>query len=489
MNLSTAKAAVRIKETGIRKSMGAGRGTLIIQYLGESVLMSFLSLFFAIVLIILLLPAFNSITGKVLIVHFSATLIFSVLCITLFTGFIAGSYPALYISGFKPALVLKGKLKTFESELWVRKGLVVFQFTLSVIAIVAVITVYRQMNFIQTKNLGYNRDNVIDFTIPLANDSISLNSAISFVNEIKNISGVVSAGSHSHNLLGDHGGIGGFEWKGKAPLKDITFANLEIGNGFLQTMDIKIKEGRSFSDNASQNNEIIFNESAIKAMGIKDPVGKKVMYWGMMPTIVGVAEDFNFESLYQTVKPCFFRIFPVGPNIAVRIKAGTEKQTIAQIQKLFTSFHKGLSFDYTFLDEQYQALYSSEERVAILSKYFAGFAIVISCLGLFGLAAFTAQKRKKEIGVRKVIGASVVNITTMLSKDFLKLVIIALLVAFPVSWWLMNSWLQGFAYRIPVRLSVFLIAGILVLLITIITISFQSIKAAIANPVKALRTE
>jgi putative ABC transport system permease protein len=489
MNLSTAKAASRIKEVGIKKVVGASRSTLIVQYLGESVLMSFLSLILAIVLIFLLLPAFNSITGKALTFNFNTQLVVTVISITLVTGVIAGSYPALYISGFKPALVLKGKLKTSAGELWVRKGLVVFQFTLSVVAIIGVLTVYRQISYIQSKNLGYNRDNVIDFTIPLANDSVSVSNAVSFVNEIRNIPGVVSAGSHSHNLMGDHGGISGFEWPGKDPSKDISFANLEMGNGFLQTVGIKIKEGRNFSDDANAQHEIIFNESAIKNMGLKDPIGKTIKFWGMEKQIVGVAEDFNFESLYETVKPCFFQMFPIGPNIVVRIKAGTEKQTIAQIQKSYASFNKGLPFDYKFLDEEYQALYTSENRVAVLSKYFAGLAILISCLGLFGLAAFTAQRRQKEIGIRKVIGASVIDVVTMLSKDFLILVSISLLIAVPLSWWLMNNWLRSFAYRINISPLVFLITGASVVLLTLFTISFQSIKAAIANPVKSLRSE
>jgi putative ABC transport system permease protein len=489
MNLSTAKAAGRIKEVGIKKVVGASRLTLIIQYLGESVLMSFLSLILAVVLISILLPAFNSITGKELTLNFSAQLIITVVCITLVTGLIAGSYPALYISGFKPALVLKGKLKTSIGELWIRKGLVVFQFTLSVIAIIAVLTVYKQINYIQSKNLGYNRDNVIDFPIPLAMDSASINNAVAFVNEIRNIPGVVSAGSHSHNLIGDHGGISGFEWPGKDPAKDISFANLEMGNGFLQTVGIKIKEGRNFSDNANAQNEIIFNESAIKNMGLKNPVGKTIKFWGMPHQIVGVAEDFNFESLYETVKPCFFQMFPIGPNIVVKIKAGTEKQTIERIEKSYVSFNKGLLFDYKFLDEEYQALYTAENRVAVLSKYFAGIAILISCLGLFGLAAFTAQRRQKEIGIRKVVGASVTSVVAMLSKDFLKLVIIAALIAFPLVWWAMNDWLNGFAYHIKMSADIFFIAAFSIILITLLTISFQSIKAATANPVKSLKAE
>jgi ABC-type antimicrobial peptide transport system permease subunit len=488
MNLSTAKASRKIKDVGIRKTLGASRSTLILQYLGESVLMSFLSLILAIILIMLLLPVFNSITGKELTLYFSSKLILSIMGITLITGLIAGSYPALYISRFKPALVLKGKLKASIGELWIRKGSVVFQFTLSVISIVAVLTVYRQISFIQSKNLGYSRDNVIDFAIPLEMDSMKLVAAASFVNELKNIPGVINAGSYYHNLNGDHGAIGGFQWPGKDPTRDINFANLEVGNGFLETVGIKIKEGRYFS-NANARNEIIFNESAIKSMDLKDPIGKTVEFWGMERQIIGVTEDFNFESLYQTVKPCFFQVFPVMPNIIVKIKGGTEKQTIEQIQKSYASFNKGLPFDYKFLDEEYQALYSSENRVAALSKYFAGLAILISCMGLFGLATFTAQRRQKEIGIRKVVGASVSNVVVMLSGDFLKLVLIAVLVASPLVWWAMNDWLNSFAYRIQITADVFIIAGISILFITLLTISFQSIKAALANPVKNLRTE
>jgi len=489
MNLSTANATRRIKEVGIKKVVGASRATLILQYLGESVLMSFLSILFAVILIFLLLPEFNSITGKNLTFGFSYKLIVTVITIALTTGLIAGSYPALYISGFNPSLILKGKLRTSIGELWMRKGLVTFQFTLSVISIATVLIVYRQINFIQTKNLGYNRDNIIDFAIPLEMDSTAIRTAKGFVNDLKNIPGVMNAGSYYHNLNGDHGAIGGFQWPGKDPSMDITFANLEVGSGFLQTVGIKIKEGRNFSDKAQGQNEIIFNESAIKSMGLKYPVGKTVRFWGKDKQIVGVTEDFNFESLYQTVKPCFFQIEPVMPNIIVKIKGGTERQTIAQIRQAFTSFNKGLSFDYRFLDDEYQALYTSENRVAVLSKYFAGLAILISCLGLFGLAAFTAQRRQKEIGIRKVVGASVSSVVVMLSKDFLKLVFIAVIIAIPLVWWTMNVWLNSFAYRIQIGADVFIIAGGSIILITLITISFKSVKAAIANPVNSLRSE
>ena len=336
--------------------VGASRGTLVLQYISESMLMTFLSLILAIVFIILLLPVFNEITGKQLNLHFNPGLIASIIGITLLTGLIAGSYPAFYLSGFNPVAVLKGKLNISFGELWVRRGLVIFQFTLSVIFIAAVLIVYRQLNYIQSKNLGYSRDNIIHFEIPLENDSAKVSAAATFINELNNLPGVVNASSYYHNLTGDHGGISGFEWPGKPPGMDIDFSNLEVGYNFLETAGIKIKEGRNFSKNDNAHNEIIFNETAIKEMGLKDPVGKMIKFWGMERRIIGVAADFNFESLYQSVKPCFFQVFPVMPNVMVRIKAGTEKQTIDKIQKAFAAFTPGMAFDYKFLDEDYQTL-------------------------------------------------------------------------------------------------------------------------------------
>ncbi|MEP7373281.1 MAG: ABC transporter permease [Chitinophagaceae bacterium] len=489
MNLSTAKASRRLKEVGIKKVVGASRGSLVFQYIGESLLMTFLSLILAVVFIVLLLPVFNEVTGKQLNLYLSANLIISIAGITLLTGLIAGSYPAFYLSGFKPVTVLKGKLSTSFGELWIRKGLVVFQFTLSVVFIAAVLIVYRQLNYIQSKNLGYSRDNIIHFEIPLENDSAKLSAAYTFVNELSSIPGVVNASSYYHNLTGDHGGISGFEWPGKNPNMDIDFANLEVGYNFLETAGIKLKEGRNFSKTDNSHSEIIFNETAIKQMGLKDPLGKMIKFWGMERQIVGVAADFNFESLYQPVKPCFFQVYPIMPNVMVKMKAGTEKQTIEKIQKAFTAFTPGMAFDYRFLDQDFQAVYASEKRVGILARYFAGLAIIISCLGLFGLAAFTAQRRQKEIGIRKVVGASAGSVAFLLSKEFLKLVVVAIVIAFPLVWWAMNNWLNDFAYRIPIKADIFIVTGVSAILITILTISFQSVKAAMANPVKSLRSE
>jgi ABC-type antimicrobial peptide transport system permease subunit len=489
MNLSTAKASGRIKEVGIKKAVGALRSSLVFQYLGESLLMAFLSLIFAVVLLILLVPQFNEITGKHIVLHFDGLLILTVLAITLLTGLIAGSYPAFYLSGFSPAMVLKGKLKTSVGELMVRKGLVVFQFTISVIFIVSVLVVYKQIQYIQTRNLGYNRDNIIHFEIPLEMDSVKMKTAETFLGEIKNIPGVINASSYSHDLTGNHGAISDVEWPGKTPGKNIEFSNLEVGFNFIETLGMKLKEGRSFSQNQNAYKEIVFNEAAIKSMGIKDPIGKIVKFWGQERQIVGVVKNFNFESLYETVKPCFFQAYPVMPNVMVKISGGTEKQTIAKIQNVFQAYNHGLVFDYQFLDENYKALYISEQRISLLAQYFAGLAILISCLGLFGLAAFTAQRRQKEIGIRKVVGATVGNVAVMLSMDFLKLVLIAMVIAFPLIGWAMSQWLHEFAYSIDLGFSVFIIAGLSVTLLTILTVGYQAVKAALTDPIKSLKIE
>jgi len=450
-------------------------------------LMAFVSLVLAMALVALLLPAFKEIAGKNFSLNFNNSFIISILAITFITGLIAGSYPALYLSGFKPALVLKGKLNTSAGESWIRKGLVVFQFTISVILIVSVLVVYQQMKLIQTTNLGYNKDNIIRFS-----NTGKLSTNLSpFLSEIKNIPGVVNASDADGDFLGHDGHSGGgIDWEGKDPNLGIEYYGVGVDYDFIEMMGLQMAEGRAFSRAFGPDSlKVIFNESAIAAMGLKNPIGKTVSLWGHKKQIIGVVKDYHFESLYKKVGPAFLECFQNNGNVLIKIKAGREKETIAGIERLYKEFNQGLSFDYKFLDDDYNALYASEHRVAVLSKYFAAIAILISCLGLFGLAAFTAQKRQKEIGIRKVVGASVGNIAAMLSADFLKLIIIALLIAIPLSWWAANQWLQGFAYRINLNADIFLVTGASIILITLFTISFQTIKAAIANPVKSLRTE
>ena len=486
MNLSTAKASRRVKEIGIKKVVGADRKQLIFQFLSESLLLTLGATLFAIVFALLLLPAFNGITGKQINLHFDTKIIIYFIAIILCTGLLAGSYPALYLSKFNPLSVLKGKLNTSVAEVVSRKGLVVFQFTLSTILIVAVMVIYQQIQLIRNTDAGYNKNNILR----LSAEGGIRGKEEAFIAALKNIPGVVNASSTYHKMIGRGYSHSGMQWEGKDPDNDVFFEAFEVDYEFIETMGMKMREGRSFSKSfGSDSTKIILNETAVKAMGLKDPLGKTIRKFGRDIQVIGVVKDFHFESLHEPIKPGYLVLWPPGSIIVASMQANNQRQTIAAIERLYEKYNAGFPFTFNFLDEAYQKQYDSETRVSALSKYFAGLAIVISCLGLFGLAAFTAQKRRKEIGVRKVIGASVVNITTMLSKDFLGLIFISLAIALPASWWLMNSWLQSFAYRIRITPYVFVLAGVSVILITLFTITFQSIKAAMANPVKSLRTE
>lgn len=484
MNLSTAKASRRLKEVGIKKVIGATRINIMFQYFTESVFTAFLSLLFAMLLVILLLPQFNEITGKQLDFQFARGSILTVVIITLLTGIVSGSYPAIHLSGFKPVRVLAGKLPTSWSELWVRKGLVVFQFSLSVVFIIAVLVVYRQMDLLQNKDLGYKRENVITFK---KEGGLKTNLQ-GFLTEVRNTPGVDGASSSLGDLTGKHGSTTELLWKGKKPDLQAEFSGMYVDYDWIETLGLKVLEGRSFAiDYGSDSTAVIFNESAIKAMGMHNPIGQRVMLFGKFKTIVGVVKDFNFESLYQEVKPCFITLFQQGVNIEVKIRGGAEQTTLAKLDGLYKKYNPGVPFDYRFLDSNYQALYVAEQRVAVLSKYFAGLAVIISCLGLFGLAAFTARRKQKEIGIRKVVGAGTTHIVMLLSKEFIALVGIAILLAFPISWLIATKWLDSFAYRVPLGTGLFLAAGSVTILIACLTVSYQALRAALVNPASSIR--
>jgi len=485
MNLSTAKAAARMKEMGVRKAIGAGRRTLIFQYLGESMLVTFLALAIALLLVALLLPTFNDITGKQLSIRIDSTLVLSLLGITLMTGLLAGSYPALYVSGFNVVAVLKGKLHNTAGELWVRKGLVVFQFALSVIFVVAMLVMYRQIAYVQTRNPGYDKDHVIYFE---ADGKIPANT-MAFLAEARKMPGVINAASMVGSLPGGAPSIG-IPWTKNGQDETIMFRPFLATYDLIETLGIQMAAGRTFSREYSTDaSKIILNEAAIKTMGITDPVGKVITFGGRETEIIGVTKNFHFQSFHEMVKPLFFQLEYRGGTVMVKLRAGMEKQVITNLSALYKTYNPGFSFDYKFLDETYQAQYVSEKRVAALSRYCAGLALLISCLGLSGLIAFTAERRRKEIGIRKVLGATVGNVVMMLSKDFLKSVLIAVLAATPLAWWAMHQWLDGFAYHIRMRADVFLLAGGCMVLITLLTISFQAVKAALANPASSLSTE
>ncbi len=481
MNLSTARASKRLKEIGVKKAVGAKRKTFLFQFLSESVLMSIMALFVALLSVALLLPRFNTIIGKQLALQFDLNLALLTLGITFVTGLLAGSYPAIYLSGFNAVTVLKGKLNRSIGELWTRKGLVVTQFALSIILIVSVIVVYNQIKFAQNQNLGYNKDNIVYFK---AEGKIK-EQLPTFLAELKKLPGIKNASSTTHSMIG-HNWSTSLEWEGMDPDNETNFQIIGVDYDFIETMDMEIVAGRGFNRAFGDSIGMIFNETAIKAMGLEDPIGKIVA--GRIP-IVGVVKDFHFKSLHDKVEPLFMAIMPEVNKVMVRIEAGKERDAIKEIHGIYQAFNPGFPFEYEFLDDNYKALYASEQRVATLSKYFAGMAILISCLGLFGLAMFTSERRKKEISVRKVLGQTVTQVTVMLSNEFAKLVLVAILIALPIAYLLANNWLSGFAYHIPLQAWYFLGAGLAALLVAMLTVGSQAIQAANRNPVDGLREE
>ena len=488
MNLSTARASRRTKEVGIKKALGVKRYDLVIQFMGESILVSLFSLAIATLMVWLVLPEFNNITDKQISLDFDPVQILGFLVIAILTGIVSGSYPALYLSGFQPVKVLKGELRTSLGELWVRRGLVIFQFTLSVVLIVSVMVIYKQIDFVQNKNLGYNRDNVIYFET----EGKVIENTETFLTELKKQPGVKAASSISNVLLGRNSNTSGLSWEGKDPDANILFENVRVNYDMLEALGIEMKEGRSFSrDFSTDTSKIIFNEAAIKVMGLEDPIGKTIDLWGEYKLeIVGVAKDFHFQSLHEQVKPLFFMLSPENTwYVMARLEAGREKETIDRLTTFYQSYNPGFTFDFQFMDEEYRKMYAAEQRVSSLSKYFAGFAILISCLGLFGLAAFTAERRTKEIGIRKALGSSSFNILLLISSDFTKMVLIAIGIALPFSYWIIQNWLEKFAFRIDLKIWFFALAGFLALLVAWLTVGSQAIKAATLNPAKCLKDQ
>ncbi|MFM9908974.1 MAG: ABC transporter permease [Chitinophagaceae bacterium] len=489
MNLSTARASRRLKEVGIKKAVGSSRRALIFQFLGEAVFMSLLSLILACLLVILFLPAFNTLTGKQLSIQTGPGVLLVLLGASIVTGLLAGSYPAFYLSKFNPVAVLKGKVKNSIGELFARKGLVVFQFVVSLVLIIAVMVVHQQMEFVQSKNLGYDKENIIQFD----KEGVAASNTETFLMELKKIPGIVHASAISQSAVqsGSNSTTYGIEWAGKSKDDLTNFVVRNVDYDMIETLGIQVVEGRSFSKQyGADSAKLLFNETAIKTMGLKNPVGTKVRMWDTDMEIAGVVKDFHISSLHERIEPMVFRYDPQRTTMFMaKLEKVKEKETIKRVEEFYQKYNPGYSLNYTFLDNAYQAQYVSEKRVSSLSKYFAGLAILISCLGLFGLAAFNAEMRIKEMGIRKVLGASAGSIMYLLSKDFFKLAVLAMLIAFPLAWWAMSNWLNGFVYKISIGTAVFLIAAGTIVLLTIVTVGFQAIKAALANPVKSLRTE
>ena len=499
MNLSTARSSKRSAEVGVRKVLGAEKKSLIRQFLGESILMSLIALILAFIFTQLLLPSFARISGKELSFSFQQHGIFLVgfFILAIITGLLAGSYPAFYLSSFKPVKVLKGKISNSLAAVSFRKVLVVFQFVISVVLIVASVIINNQMKYMRTKDLGFAKDQQI--IIPLrSNNAKNIYPALK--NEIKNNRLVQETGAAFYYPGIVNPSDLGLYMEGKT-VNDAHIVHTNVvDESFLQTLGVKPVAGRLFSDKfpADTNNRMILNESAINKIGFvsaEKSIGKNVHFdWRGETytfTIVGVVKDFHFEDLHVPIEPYGFQLNnrPFYNYLMVHAKASDLSSLLRSIETSWHKFNPNEPFEYSFLDEDFQKNYQAESRLSSIVRYFTIIAILISCLGLFGLATFSAEQRTKEIGVRKVLGASVGNIVGLLSKDFLKLVIIAVVIASPVAWWAMNKWLQDFAYRTNIGWTVFVITALLAGSIALFTISFQSIKAALANPVKSLRTE
>uniref|UniRef100_UPI0035B5B141 ABC transporter permease n=1 Tax=Dyadobacter flavalbus TaxID=2579942 RepID=UPI0035B5B141 len=491
MNLATARSVKRGKEVGLRKVVGAYKASLIGQFMGESILITLIALFFALAIVLILLPSFNSLTEKQLSLDFlNPSLLLLLLGLTVITGIVAGSYPALFMSSLNPVVVLKGALKFKPSAAYFRQGLVVFQFGLSILLILSMIVVYRQIQFIQNKNLGFDRENLL--YINNVEKSIEKNFE-AFKQALENEPGIKSVTCSQSDPINYGSSTMGVTWPGKDTTQKILFSVNTIGYDFIKTMGITLLDGRDFNPEfGTDTTNFIINEAAARKMGFKDPVGKELTIFDRKGKIIGLMKDFHIGSLHVAIEPLIIGFQSRNSYrgaVLIRTEAGKTRLAIQNIEKVYKQFSPGFPFKYRFTDEEFGNLYKAENVVSRLANYFAFLAIFISCLGLFGLAAFTSEQRTKEIGVRKVLGASVANLVGMLSMDFVKLVAIAAVISFPVAGYFLHGWLEKYAYRIEMEWWYFLVAGIAALLIALFTVSFQAVKAALMNPVKSLKTE
>jgi putative ABC transport system permease protein len=495
MNLTTARSAGRAKEVGIRKVLGTERRFLIFQFLTESTLMVVFSLVLAIIIAYLVLPLFNDVANKKMVLGslFSPYILPLLVALPLVVGLLAGSYPAFFLSAFRPIEVLKGKLKLGASSGGLRNVLVVFQFVTSIVLIVGTFVIYKQLNYIQTKDLGYNKDQVLT----IENTYTLGDQAKAFKNSVLQMTGVQS-GTLSSFLPVSNSSRNDNTYFKESTLDlngSIDMQSWRIDYDYFKTLGLQLIKGRSFSpEYGGDSTAIIINETTAQFLGYPDPIGKKIYTSddpGKLKTfnIIGVVKNFNFESLKQGIGPLAFFLGNRPGMASFKINTTNVTGLVSKIETLWKQMSPGMPFNYSFLDESFNAMYASEHRVGKIAIIFSTLAILIACLGLFGLATFIAEQRTKEIGIRKVLGASVQGIVRLLSKDFLKLVAIAFIIAAPLSVWIMNRWLNDFTYRIPLEWWIVGSAGVLALLIALATVSFQAIKAAIANPAKSLHSE
>ena len=494
MNLATAKSANRAKEIGLRKVTGANRFGLVKQFFGESVLMAGIGTILAVLIVFLLLPLFNELTSKELPkdILINPVILGGLVFITLLTGIIAGLYPSVYLSSFQPVQVLKGTLKTGAKGSTFRRVLVVFQFSLSIFLIVGTVIVYSQLDYMKNKKLGYDKEHLVYSFMPRdVKPKYDL-----LKNRLKNLANVVevSAGDHRPNYIGSN--TGGVEWDGKDPEMKVLIGTHSVDFNYLKATGIELVEGRDFKEDfqadvwMDSTANFIVNEEVVKLMNKKSVVGERLSMWGRTGHIVGVMKNFHYRSIKDKIEPLLFMLRPEQVDfICVRIAPNTVPSTMDEIETVWSELFPDNPFEFQFVDKDFEWMYRREQQMVDLLKYFAVMAVIIACLGLFGLSSFSAEQRTKEIGIRKVLGANEPSLVLMLCKEFIVLVSISSLVAWSLSYYVMYEWLQGFAYRFDLGVDIFLFSGILALAISLLTVSYQAIKAAIANPVKALKYE
>ena len=491
MNLATARSARRAKEVGLRKVVGAGRMQLIGQFLGESLFISFIALLIAVGIVYLLLPLFSSLAGKELsITLLDGKLIGLLLGIALVAGLVSGSYPALFLSGFKPVKVLKGNMKMMGSNLYFRNGLVVVQFVVSIVLLAGTAVVYRQLNYIRNRDLGFNKSNLLYMPMSgeLGDKQKALKAELKANPLTENFTTISDPLS---NLSSDTYGL---EWEGSTEAdKKIWFSKAWVNDNFFDVTQMKMASGRALSTTGfADSGNYVINEKAAKIMGMTPAtaIGKSLTFQGGKGIIVGVVKDFNYKPAQTAIEPIIlaFNKWNEG-TVLVRTQPGKTEATIRALEKISKQLNPAFPLSYGFVDEDINNLYKGEQQMGSLFNVFAIIAIFISCMGLYGLSAFLAEQRTREIGVRKVLGASVFNVVYLLSTGFTKLIFIAIVIAIPIAWFATNKWLSSFAYRVNVGWVVFLIASLGALAIAWLTVSYESVKAAIANPVKSLRSE
>jgi len=490
MNLATARSEQRAKEVGVRKTLGANRRMLVLQFIGESTLMSFIAMLLACGIVLLTLPLFNKLVEQELSLNFARASDWALLGgIALVCGLLAGSYPSLYLSSFSPLSVFRGfRSGKFSRALFIRKGLVVTQFVVSISLIVSAVIIYQQIEHVKNRHLGYRLDNLVTTS--------STKKAREHLDALR--SDMLATGAVTHIALADQdiynmgSSSGDFTWPGKDESKEVLITVTNVSPGFFATAGMTMKAGRDFGPvTANDSSSVVINETFARLMGMKEPVGSVIRHGDRDVTIVGLVKDFIFNDMYRSPDPVLFYCNPASTNrLFVRLKGGENlDEQLAQAKTVYAKYAPEYPFEYRFVDQEFARLFKSEMLIGKLSRLFAALTIIISCVGLFGLAAYTAERRTKEIGIRKVLGARVVNLVALLSKDFLLLVLIAILLAAPLAGYFMHEWLQGYAYRIDMSVWMFVAAGIGAMLIAVLTVSFQAIRAAVANPVKSLRTE